>query len=254
MAELRCVVVDDEPPARKRVRELLAAARDVTVVGEARTGTEAVQVISDLQPDVVFLDVQMPELDGFGVLAALETPPPAVVFVTAYDAYALKAFEVHALDYLLKPFDRERFTAALDRARATVSRHPAADDPRLLALLGELTARDHRLTRIAVKTGGRIRLVPVHEIEWIEASGNYLRLHVAGAWYLVRETMQAMEGKLDPALFARIHRSTIVNIEQIAELAPSSHGDCSVTLRSGARVTLSRTYREPLRARLGPEF
>lgn len=254
MAELRCVVVDDEPPARKRVRELVAAAPDAVVVGEARDGPEAVRMLEELRPDVVFLDVQMPELDGFGVLAALRTPPPAVVFVTAYDAYALRAFEVHALDYLLKPFDRERFTDALERARTTVARHPGADDPRLLDLLTALGARDERLTRIAVKSGGRIRLIPVAEIEWIEASGNYLRLHVAGGRHLVRETMQAMEEHLDPVQFARIHRSTIVNIDQIVELTPSSHGDCSVRLRSGARVTLSRTYRERLKARLGPEF
>jgi two-component system LytT family response regulator len=254
MAELRCVVVDDEPPARRRVRELLDQTPDALVVGEARSGREAVKIIEELQPDVVFLDVQMPELDGFGVLAALETPPPAVVFVTAYDAYALKAFEVHALDYLLKPFDRERFGAAIDRARITVSRHPSADDPRLLALLNELSARDNRLTRIAVKSAGRIRLVPVTEIEWIEASGNYLRLHLPGGHHLIRETMQGMEGRLDPSQFMRIHRSTIVNIDRIVELAPSSHGDCTVKLHSGARVTLSRTYREPLKARLGPEF
>lgn len=254
MADLRCLVVDDEPPARRRVRELLARSSGATCVGEARSGDEAVRLITELRPDVVFLDVQMPERDGFEVLAALETPPPAVVFVTAFDAYALRAFEVHALDYLLKPFDRERFDAALERARAVVQRHPAADDPRLLALIDDLTARDNRLTRVAVRHAGRIRLVPLDQVEWIEASGNYLRLHVDGGQFLVRETMQRFLERLDPCRFARIHRSVIVNVDRIRELVPLSHGDCTVVLDSGRRVTLSRTYREQLKARLGPEF
>ncbi len=254
MPELRTVIVDDEPPARKRIRDLVARQPDVTVVGEASSGDEAVRKLEELAPDLVFLDVQMPERDGFAVLAALDTPPAAVIFVTAYDEYALRAFEVHALDYLLKPFDRDRFVAALDRARAAVRRHPAADDPRLLALLADLTARDNRLTRVAVKHRGRIRLVPLEEVEWIEASGNYLRLHVPGGQYLVRETMQRFAERLDPCRFARIHRSAIVNIERVRELTPLSHGDCSVLLASGREVTLSRTYREQLKARLGPEF
>lgn len=254
MPELRCIVVDDEPPARKRVRELLKQASEIELVGEARNGIEAVELIDSLRPDVVFLDVQMPELDGFGVLAELDTPPPAVVFVTAYDAYALKAFEVHALDYLLKPFDRERFEAALDRARAVVGQHHGSTDPRLLALLGDLTNRGKWLSRIAVKSGGRIRLVDVADVEWVEASGNYLRLNAEGARHLIRDTMQGLEARLDPDQFTRIHRSTMINIGRVKELAPSSHGDYTVTMQSGQRLTLSRTYRERLKTLLGPEI
>ena len=254
MADLRCAVIDDEPPARRRLRDLLARETGVAVVAEAGNGTDAVRMIDATSPDVVFLDVQMPGGDGFEVLAALRTPPPAVVFVTAFDAYALRAFEVHALDYLLKPFDRDRFQAALARARKQVQHHPAGDDPRLLALLQEMAGRDHRLRRVAVRTRGHIKVVSLEEVECIEASGNYLRLHVSGGHYLLRETISGLESRLDPGQFVRIHRSMIVNVTRIRDLAPTSHGDCRVTMLSGREVPLSRSYRTQLKERLGPDL
>lgn len=252
MPELRVVVVDDEPLARARILELLEPHGDVTIVGEAGSGPEAVELIAGTAPDLAFLDVQMPELDGFGVLAALGPDrPPAVVFVTAYDRYALQAFEVHALDYLLKPFDRERFDAALDRVRAMRGRREAGEpDRRLAALLEEVTGRRH-LTRIAVRHDGRVRLVRVAEVDWIEAASNYVRLHVGPQRYLLRETMSALETRLDPEQFVRIHRSTIVNLERVRELEPFFHGDWVVKLHDGRQLTLSRTYRERFEARLG---
>jgi two-component system, LytTR family, response regulator len=254
VADLRCAVIDDEPPARRRIRDLLARESGVSVVAEAGNGTEAVRVIDATKPDLVFLDVQMPGGDGFEVLGALESPPPAVIFVTAFDAYALRAFEVHALDYLLKPFDRDRFQAALVRARKQVQQHPSGDDPRMLALLQELAGRDNRLRRVAVRTRGHIKVVSLDDVECIEASGNYLRLHVTGGHYLLRETISGFEARLDPEQFVRIHRSMIVNVARIRDLAPTSHGDCRVTLTSGREVPLSRSYRCQLKERLGPDL
>jgi two-component system LytT family response regulator len=254
------MVIDDEPLARSRLRELLARERDIEVVGEAGSGGEAVALIGQLRPDLVFLDVQMPERNGFEVLASLEHAPPAVVFVTAYDAYALRAFDVHALDYLLKPFDRDRFARALGRARAALERRRADGrlDERIAALLSDLVpARPPatpRLERVAVKSNGRVRLVPVAEIDYIEAAGNYLRIYVGTERHVIRETLSAFEAKLDPARFVRIHRSTIVNIDRVRELEPYFHGDYIVRLADGRRLTLSRTYREHLRARLGQDI
>lgn len=254
MPELRALIVDDEPHARARVRELLERENEVRIVGEAGDGDEAVRQITATRPDVVFLDVQMPERDGFGVLAALDVPPPAVVFTTAHDAYALRAFEVHALDYLLKPYDRERFGQALTRARATVHRLAGSVDERLAALVDELRGGSPHLTRLAVKTAGKVRIVTVTDIDFIEASGNYLRLHAKGSSHLLRETMQNIEGRLDPERFIRIHRSTIVNLDRVAELEPDFHGDYTVKLTDGRKLALSRTYRDKLKGRLGPEF
>jgi two-component system LytT family response regulator len=254
------MVIDDEPLARSRLRELLDRERDIDVVGEAGSGGEAIAAIGRLRPDLVFLDVQMPERNGFEVLAALEHAPPAVVFVTAYDAYALRAFDVHALDYLLKPFDRHRFARALDRARAVLERRRADGtlDERIAALLAELApgrrAAPAMLERIAVKRDGRVRLVPVADIDYVEAAGNYLRVYVGNERHVLRETLSAFAAKLDPARFVRIHRSTIVNIDRVRELEPYFHGDYIVRLADGRRLTLSRTYREHLRARLGQDI
>ncbi len=253
MRELRCVIVDDEPPARRRLRDLLAREDDLQLVGEAGNGPDAVTLINAERPDLVFLDVQMPGADGFEVLASLDTPPGAVIFVTAFDAYALRAFEVHALDYLLKPFDRERFGTALERVRQMLARPATTDDPRLVALLQELATRDSHLRRVAVRTAGRIRLVQLDDVECVEAAGNYLRLHVAGGHHLIRETITSFEERLDPERFTRIHRSMIVNVDRIRELVPTPHGDCTVTLASGRRIVASRTYRSRLRGRLGPD-
>ncbi|MDX2262901.1 MAG: LytTR family DNA-binding domain-containing protein [Gemmatimonadales bacterium] len=254
MAELRVLIVDDEPHARARIRELLSRERDVTIVGDAGDGDDAVRQITLHRPSVVFLDVQLPARDGFAVLAALEVPPPVVVFTTAYDSYALRAFDVHALDYLLKPFDRDRLAQSLDRARHAVARLGGTTDSRLTALVEELRAGTRYLTRIAVRIGGKIRIVNSAEIDSVEASGNYVRLHTKGGAHLLRETMQRVEGQLDPAQFARIHRSAIVNLDRIVELEPDFHGDYTVRLTDGRKLPLSRSYRDRFKGRLGPEF
>lgn len=250
---LRVVVADDEPPARERLRELLAGVPDVQVVGEAPSGTAAVEAVRRLQPDLLLLDVQMPGLDGFGVLEALEPGElPAVVFVTAYDAYALRAFEVHALDYLLKPFDAERLGRALDRVRAArAAEAAAAPDPRLLELLSRLAERRTPFERLLAKRGDTSVLLRCAELDWIEAAGNYLRLHVGREIFLVRETLSSLEGRLDPARFARVHRSIMVNLDRVREIHPAFHGDAVLRLADGTDVPLSRTYRDALEARLG---
>jgi two-component system LytT family response regulator len=250
---IRTLIVDDEPLARQRVRALLEGEPDVEVVGECGDGRRAAAAIAELKPDLVFLDVQMPHLDGFGVLDAVRADHlPAVVFVTAYDRYALRAFEVHALDYLLKPFDRERFHKALGRARAQLRREPGADvSRRLLALLEDVQGARKGLERLVIKSGGRVCFVRTDEIDWVEAAGNYLRLHVGGEVHLLRETMNRLEARLDPARFLRIHRSTMVNIERIQELQPTFHGEHVVLLRDGTELTLSRGYRDRLQELLG---
>jgi len=248
---LRVVVADDEPPARRRVRALLEREPGVEVVGEARDGGEAVAVVDELRPDLLFLDVQMPVATGFEVLAAIPGRPPATIFVTAYDQYALRAFEVHALDYLLKPFDAERFRLTLARARERLGHAPAVGDPRLLALLAELQPRRAFVERFAVRgSDGRIRFVCADEIDWVEAEANYARLHAGGRSHLLRETMTALEEKLDPARFLRIHRSTIVRLDRIQELEPLFQGEYLVRLRDGTRLTSGRTYRARLQRAL----
>ena len=251
--KLRVLIVDDEPLARERLRVLLRDAPEVQVVGECGDGRRALAAIRRRRPDLLFLDVQMPELDGFAVLRALDpTELPAVIFVTAYDRYALRAFEVHALDYLLKPFDRERFHRALARARTQIERDRRGTlDARLLALLEDLRPGRKRLERLVVKEGGRVFFLRAEEIDWVEAQGNYARLHIGRETHLVRETMARLEAGLDPKQFARIHRSTIVNLERVRELLPDFHGDSVVVLRDATRLTLSRGYRERFRELLG---
>ncbi len=245
---MRVLIVDDEPLARQRLRALLDAEADVEVVGECADGREAVEAIHKYKPDLIFLDVCVPELDGFGVVEAIaQEPRPGIIFVTAYDRYALRAFEVHALDYLLKPFDRERFQKALGRARAEVGRSRSEEvSEQLRALLQDARAKSKYLDRVVIKSGGRVFFLRVEEIDWIEAAGNYLKLHCAGEAHLLRETMNSLETRLDPAKFLRIHRSTMVNIERIQELQPWFHGDYAVLLRDGTRLTLSRSYRQKL--------
>ncbi len=254
MSRLEVLIVDDEPLARRRIRDLLAAESDVEIVGECKNGKEAVASIETRKPDLVFLDVQMPDLDGFGVLDAVDPERlPAVIFVTAYDEYAVKAFEVHALDYILKPFDRERFRAALDRARAQLVERSAAGaggdrplDARLVSLLEELQGRKDRLDRLVIKSGGRVFFLRTGEIDWIEAAGNYVELHVGKDSHLLRETMNNLGGRLDPELFLRIHRRLIVNLERIRQLEGVSHGEYIVVLKDGTRLNSSRGYREGL--------
>jgi two-component system LytT family response regulator len=250
---MHVLIVDDEPLARQRLRALLEAEPDVKVVGECADGREAVVAIRRHRPDLIFLDICMPELDGFGVLEALSEPPlPGVVFVTAYDRFALRAFEVHALDYLLKPFDRERFQKALQRARAQVGRAGSAEvGQQLRALLEDVRPGRKYLDRVVIKSASRVFFLRVEEIDWIEAAGNYLKLHAGAEAHLLRETMGNLEARLDPDKFLRIHRSTIVNIERIQELQPWFHGDYVVLLCDGTKLTLSRSYRQKFQDHFG---
>lgn len=247
--KIRVLIVDDEPPARRRIRDLLEEEPDVDVVGECRDGAQAVATLEAVAPDLVFLDVQMPEMDGFEVVRALGPERvPAVVFVTAYDRYAVQAFEVHALDYLLKPFDRERFRAAVQRAREALRRPPeAGPDPRVLALLETLQPPPHYPDRIPVRSGPRIRLVPVDEVDYFRAEDNYVRLCVGERSHLVRETLAGLEARLDPARFLRIHRSLIVNRSRIREVEPLFAGEYVVTLADGTRLTSGRSFRDRIR-------
>jgi two-component system LytT family response regulator len=249
---IRALIVDDEPLARQRLRRLLEDELEIEVVGECADGGDAVATIRDLQPDLVLLDVQMPVLDGFGVLEAVGVEQmPAVIFVTAYDRYALRAFEYNALDYLLKPFDRDRFRKALERARAQLGRTQPRDDAQQIAGAIEEFRGGKPLERLVVKSAGRVFFLRVEEIDWIEAAGNYVRLHVAKEAHLLRDTMSSLEARLDPKRFLRIHRSTMVNIERIQELQPLFHGDYVVILRDGTQLNLSRGYRQRLQEVFG---
>jgi two-component system LytT family response regulator len=250
--KIRTLIVDDEPLARQRLAELLVAEPDIEIVGQCRDGEEAATAIVDRAPDLVFLDVQMPQMNGFEVIEAVGGERmPLVIFVTAYDQHALRAFQVRALDYLLKPFDRERFREALQRARHQVERDQTGDlGRRLLAIVKDLRRDQPRTERLVVKSGGRLFFLRADEIDWVEAAGNYVRLHVGSTSYLLRETMHAIEGRLDPEKFFRIHRCRIVNMERIQELQPWLNGEYAVLLRTGTRLTLSRGYREKLQDRL----
>jgi len=254
--KIRVLIVDDEPIARERLRSLVASESDLETVCECRDGNEAVAAIRRERPDLVFLDVQIPELDGFGVVKALEGEKlPVFVFVTAYDQYALQAFEVHAVDYLLKPFDEERFQRALGRARRAIEAEQGGGvNERLLALLKDLQPEPRYLERVVVKNSGRLFFLRSDEIDWIESSGNYVSLHAGKESHLLRETMSALEERLDPAHFIRIHRTAIVRIDQIKELHPLFHGEYEVVLRDTTRLTLSRSYRDRLQTLLGKEL
>src|SRR5262249_20661314 len=209
--------------------------------------------IERLKPDLLFLDVQMPELDGFGVLEAVGAEhAPVIIFVTAYDQYALRAFEVHALDYLLKPFDRERFEKALQRAKRQIARERGgAVNQELFALLADLKARPKSLERLVIKSGGRVFFLRADEIDWVESAANYVKLHVGRESHLLRETINGLASKLDPDKFLRIHRSIIINLERVKELQPWFHGDYVVILQDDTQLTSSRNYREQLRKLLG---
>jgi two-component system LytT family response regulator len=252
-ASTRVVIVDDEPLARERLRTLLADEPEMNVVGEANDGRSAVNAIATLAPDLVFLDVQLPGSTGFEIIEQVgASRMPFVIFVTAYDRYALRAFDVHALDYLLKPFDRERFRQAIARVRQQLERRSSGDlEQRLIALVQDLKPAQPRVDRFVVKSGGRVFFVRNDEIDWIEAAGNYVKLHVGSDSHLFRETMNAVEARLDPDQFFRIHRSHIVNIERIRELQPWFNGEYVVFLKNGTRLTLSRGYREKLQDRVG---
>jgi two-component system, LytTR family, response regulator len=247
MDKIRTLIVDDEPLARERIVDMLVGDAEVAIIGECGDGLAAVAAIEAHKPDFVFLDVQMPELDGFGVLEAIEQTP-VIIFVTAYDQYALRAFEVHALDYLLKPFDRERFDKALRRAKRQIERERAGTMNReLVALLADLKSRPRPLERLVIKAGGRVFFLRVDEIDWIEAAANYVKLHAGGEAHLLRETINGLAAKLDPDKFLRVHRSIIVNLERVKEMQPWFHGDYVIIMQDGAQLTSSRNYREQLR-------
>jgi len=244
----RTLIVDDEELARERLRQLLADQPEIELVGECADGREAVAAIKEKSPDLVFLDIQMPELDGFAVLEAVNVEPmPVIVFVTAYDKFALRAFEVHAVDYLLKPFDRERFESALRRALDQV-RH--REDPTRAqaqtAMLAEMQAPAKPLERLAIKSGGRIVVVKSADIAWIQSAHNYVEIHDDKQAHLLRESISSIETRLPPDKFVRISRTVIVNVERVKELEPLFGGEYAVTLQNGQRLTLSRRYRRKL--------
>ena len=245
MNQIRTVIADDQPMARERLTALLSEEPDVQVVAACASGAEAVNAIERHRPDLVFLDMQMPELDGFGVIAAVGPERmPSVVFVTAYDEFALRAFDVHALDYLLKPFGRQRFQKALDRARDHLSRERAGDlARRLLALVEEARPAHAMRERLMVRSGARVVFIEVRQIDWVEAEGNYVRLHVGDESHLIRDTMHAVEGRLG-SQFLRIHRSRIANVDKVQELRIASNGEYEVVLRTGRALRVSRLYRD----------
>jgi two-component system LytT family response regulator len=252
MERIRTLIVDDEKPARRRLAELLGREPDIEITGEARDGREAVDLIRAQPPDLMFLDIQMPDLDGFGVLAALEPDQlPVTVFVTAYDRYAVQAFEARAVDYLLKPYSDQRFEGALRRAcqflrsrgggelHQPVSTRPddRASEPRG----GERA--DGYLERLVLKSAGRVTFVGVEDVDWIEASGVYVNLHVGARAHLYRSSLAHLLQRLDPKRFVRVHRSLAVNTERIRELQPRSHGDYTVVLKNGTELVMSRGFR-----------
>ena len=243
--KIRILIVDDEPLARERIRDLLSRDGDVEVVGECRNGREAVSSVKKLAPDILFLDVQMPGMDGFAVLKALRSEPqlPLVIFVTAYDQYAVRAFEVNALDYILKPFKRQRFEQTLTRVKQQL--WSASTDnlgQRTLALLQSLEAKSNYLDRLTIKSHGKVFFVKVEEIDWIESEDNYLRLHVGKQSHLLRGTLSSLEAQLDPRKLVRIHRRVIVNLDRIKELTPWFNRDYHVVLHDGTELMLSRGY------------
>jgi two-component system LytT family response regulator len=252
-AKIRVLIVDDEPLARKRIKRMLGGDPEVEVIGDCASGQQALAMIREGEPDLVFLDIQMPEMDGFSVLEALAPERlPLIIFVTAYDQYALRAFEFYALDYLLKPFDRERFEKAMRRARERIPKEKGDElNQRTIALLEEIKARSGYLGRLVVKSGGRVFFIKTEEIDWIEAEGKYVRLHVGRESHLLREAIGSLEAQLDPARFLRIHRSTIVNIDRIQELQPWFHNEYRVILRDGTELMLSRGCRKKLGEILG---
>jgi len=250
---MRMLIVDDEPLAREKIRDLVKLDPELEIAGECTNGLEALAAIQELRPDLLLLDVQMPEVGGFTVLEALKDEVmPLVIFVTAYDQYAVRAFEFHALDYLLKPFDRERFEAAIGRAKAHVRREQNGSlDQRILALLEQLKAETKYIERLVVKAGGRVFFLETKEIDWVEAEGNYVNIHTPKKSFLLRETISNLEAQLDPKHFVRIHRSSIVRIDRIQELQTWSHGEYRVILYGGTELTLSRNYRDNLQSLLG---
>ncbi len=235
---IRVVLVDDEPPACRKLRHLLANEIDFSVVGEAASGAEAVETINHLQPDLVFLDIQLPDCSGFDVIESLEHRQVQIVFVTAYDDFALRAFEVHALDYLLKPVDPNRFAQALSRVRSTTPISSQFDQ-----LVANLRSERTHVRRLLIQESDRSIFLEVHRIDWIEAARNYLCIHSGGKTYILRSSLESLSAKFDPAMFQRINRSEVVNVSLISELRTGTHGDAKIRLKDGTELKWSRRYR-----------
>jgi two-component system LytT family response regulator len=252
MRVVRTAIADDEPLARERIASMLEPHDNYEIVAQCKDGAEAVAAMREERLDLVFLDVRMPELDGFQVLDALGGGPgPAIIFVTAFEDYALRAFEVSALDYLLKPFDRARFERTLSRFEEQFARGNLGISEELRHFLTTLGAgAEPYAARFPIKSSGDIYFVRAEEIDWIDAAGNYTALHVAGRKHLIRETMKSIESKLDPRKFVRVHRSAIINIDRLRKLQPYFHGEYVVTLQDGTTLTSSRGYSDRLRALL----
>jgi two-component system LytT family response regulator len=250
---IRVLIVDDEAPARQRLADLLRRDSQVVAILEAADGVSAVEAIQGQKTELVFLDVQMPELDGLGVIDAVGAGQmPLTIFVTAYDQHAIRAFEANALDYLLKPFSDERFEAALNRAKARLDERSTSEfGQRIMKMVSSAPKTARVWDRLVVKSGGSTRFIRVAEIDWIEAAGVYVNLHVAGQQLLYRASLHELAERLDPRRFVRVHRSAIVNIESILHLEPISHGEFDVVLKNGARTRVSRSYRAQLEDRLG---
>ncbi|HKW34037.1 MAG TPA: LytTR family DNA-binding domain-containing protein [Candidatus Acidoferrum sp.] len=253
---LTTLIVDDEPLAREGLRALLSRDSEVSAIHEARDGSEAVASIRESKPDLVFLDVQMPEMDGFAVIREIGAEEmPAVVFVTAHDRYAIQAFEINALDYLLKPVTEERFGKALMRAKGRIHSNLVADSNRQIIRLLETIALPRSYPkRLAIRSAGKTLFVDVKDVDWIEAAENYVELHVGSVNYLLHVTMNSLEKSLDPEIFLRIHRSIIVNLGRIKNVQSAAHGEHVVTLRDGVRLQSGRTYSERLRALVNNPF
>jgi len=250
---MRTLIVDDERLARQKIRTLLASHPDVEIIGECKNGLEAVEAIRAEKPELVFLDIQMPGLDGFEVLTKLDGGPlPLFIFVTAHNQHAIRAFDVNALDYLLKPFERSRFEMALQRVRERLSQpRDALMGAQILELLQELRQPSRFLERMLIKHEGRSFFVKTVDIEWIEAADNYVSIHTRKESHLIRETMAGLEKQLDPGRFVRVHRSAIVNIDSIQEIRQMFHGDYAILLTSGREVPFGRAYRDRLRSLSG---
>lgn len=250
---IRALIVEDEPLARERLKMYLADEPDVEIIGECADGRQAVSAIRSLGPDLVFLDIQLPELDGFGVVEEVGAERmPVVIFITAYDQHAMRAFDVYALDYLLKPYKSERLKRAVERARAQVLRgKDAALNERLLSLLESVRPGPRYVERLMIRSLGRVYFIRADEIDWIESEGNYVRIHAGKESHFLRDTLGGIEARLDRQKFVRIHRSTIINVESIKELQPLFSGDYTVILHNGERLTMSRGHKEKLLSLIG---
>jgi two-component system LytT family response regulator len=252
MKMLQVIIVDDEPLARSRVRRMLQGHTDVEIIAECSNGKQAIEAVRKHKPDLLLLDVEMPEMDGFEVVDALGKDLPYIVFITAYNQYAIRAFEVHALDYLLKPFNESRLTKAFERARDRIRDSEKEHfNERIIRLLEDIRGESHYMERLILRNDRKIWFMNVNQIDWFEADGKYVNVHAGKEAHLVRESLTSLESKLDPKNFARIHRSSIVNINRIKEFQPWFHGDYRILLKDGTELILSRTYRKQFRDLIG---